>query len=58
MTKQMIYIADDEKNIRNLLQDFLVSSGYEVQLFENGEDLLLAFEDNKPDERSGNWSQN
>ena len=49
MTKQMIYIADDEKNIRNLLQDFLVSSGYEVRLFENGEDLLKAFEDAKPD---------
>ena len=39
-----IYIADDEKNIRELLKNFLQSDGYEVSAFENGDLLLIAFE--------------
>lgn len=39
-----IYIADDEKNIRELLKNFLQSDGYEVSAFENGDSLLCAFE--------------
>ena len=39
-----IYIADDEKNIRELLKNFLESDGYEVSAFETGDSLLLAFE--------------
>ena len=31
---QMIYIADDEKNIRNLIAAFLRKEGYEVEEFE------------------------
>ena len=39
-----IYIADDEKNIRELLKNFLQSDGYEVNAFETGDLLLSAFE--------------
>ena len=39
-----IYIADDEKNIRELLKNFLESDGYEVSAFETGDSLLLTFE--------------
>ncbi len=42
--KQLIYIADDEQNIRSLLKNFLSNSGYEAEAFENGEKLLAAFE--------------
>lgn len=38
-----IYIADDEKNIRELLKNFLQSDGYEVSAFETGDLLLSAF---------------
>lgn len=38
-----IYIADDEQNIREVIQSFLESEGYLVTAFENGDDLLAAF---------------
>ena len=41
--KHVIYIADDEKNIRELIKNFLESDGYEVYAFENGDRLLEAF---------------
>ena len=44
MAKESIYVADDEKNIRELLLEFLSREGYEVSLFEKGEDLLREFE--------------
>ena len=34
-----IYLADDEKNIRNLMEAFLVQEGFEVRTFANGDDL-------------------
>lgn len=37
---QKIYIADDEKNIRDLIASFLNKEGFEVKMFENGNDLL------------------
>jgi DNA-binding response OmpR family regulator len=37
---KLIYIADDEINIRNLVKTFLENDGYTVVAFENG-DLLL-----------------
>lgn len=40
---KIIYIADDEKNIRDLISGFLKSDGYEVKDFENGDDLLAEF---------------
>jgi len=40
---KVIYIADDEKNIRELLYSFLISEGFSVSAFSNGDDLLAAF---------------
>lgn len=34
-----IYIADDEKNIRDLITKFLESDGYSVTAFETGDSL-------------------
>lgn len=42
-----IYIADDEKNIRDLIKSFLESDGYEVSAFETGDELKTVF-DEKP----------
>ena len=41
--KQRIYIADDEANIRFIISSFLKNEGYEVQDFENGDQLLETF---------------
>lgn len=41
--EKVIYIADDEVNIRNLVRSFLEREGYDVQTFENGDDLFKAF---------------
>ena len=41
--QQLIYIADDEKNIRELLCRFLESGGYKVCAFETGDALMEAF---------------
>lgn len=38
-----IYIADDEKNIREAIKTFLESDGYAVTAFENGDLLLERF---------------
>lgn len=42
-----IYIADVEKNIRDLIKSFLESDGYEVSAFETGDELKAVF-DEKP----------
>ncbi|MEM1484119.1 response regulator transcription factor [Oscillospiraceae bacterium PP1C4] len=39
-----IYIADDEKNIRLLIQSFLTKEGFETICFEDGASLLAVFE--------------
>ncbi len=39
----LIYIADDEDNIRNLIKSFLESDGYRVKAFETGDELIKAF---------------
>ena len=41
--KQLIYIAEDEKNIRETLRSFLENDGYEVCAFETGDALLGVF---------------
>ena len=41
--QKLIYIADDEKNIRNLVKAFLEKEGYQVEAFETGDLLLDAF---------------
>ena len=40
---KLIYIADDEANIRELIKSFLVKENYDVLAFENGDDLFNAF---------------
>ncbi len=47
--KGLIYIADDEKDIRDLIKRFLQEAGHEVVAFENGDDLYASFEDKEPD---------
>lgn len=39
----LIYIADDEKNIRELISGFLKNDGFEVMAFETGDSLLAQF---------------
>lgn len=46
---QSIYIADDESNIRNLVQTFLEREGYDVTAFSDGESLLRYFSTNPAD---------
>lgn len=38
-----IYIADDEPHIRDLIKNFLIKGGFEVEAFENGTLLWEAF---------------
>ncbi len=45
----LIYIADDEKNIRELLKTFLEEAGHEVKLFETGDELFQEFSKTVPD---------
>ncbi|MBR6960878.1 MAG: response regulator, partial [Clostridiales bacterium] len=42
---KMIYIADDEDNIRNLLKSFLEREDFNVIGFATGDDLLARFRD-------------
>lgn len=39
-----IYIADDEKNIRDLIFYFLTNEGYLVRTFQSGDDLAACFD--------------
>lgn len=41
---KLIYVADDEKNICFLIENFLEKEGYEVECFGDGESLLDAFQ--------------
>jgi DNA-binding response OmpR family regulator len=40
---KLIYIAEDEANIRNPIQSFLEKEGYTVMAFENGDALFTEF---------------
>ena len=44
---KLIYIADDDDNIRNLLKTFLEREGFHVTGFPNGDKLFEVF---------SNWS--
>ena len=46
---KLIYIADDEENIRVLIKTFLENEGYEVKSFQNGTEIRKAFEERIPD---------
>jgi len=49
MMPRRIYIADDEKNIRELISGFLKNDGFDVCAFESGDELLEAFSDRPSD---------
>ncbi len=40
---KLIYVADDDKNIRDLIVGFLKNDGFEAAAFENGDALLKEF---------------
>ena len=46
---QLIFFADDEKNIRDLIEVFLKQDGYDVEVFPEGESLLRACTARRPD---------
>jgi two-component system OmpR family response regulator len=43
METKIIYIADDEKKIQDLIKMFLKKEGYDVEIFSDGSTLLEAF---------------
>ncbi|MCL2619677.1 MAG: response regulator transcription factor [Defluviitaleaceae bacterium] len=47
--QKKIYIADDEYTIRMAIKQFLEKAGFDVEDFETGDDLLMAFADNPSD---------
>ena len=42
---KLIYIAEDEKNIRHLISSFLEKEGYHVNAFETGDQLYKAYQE-------------
>ncbi|WP_242258486.1 response regulator transcription factor [Streptococcus thoraltensis] len=44
-----IYVADDEKSIRDLIKTFLQKEDMDVKTFETGDQLLLAFMERQAD---------
>ena len=46
---ELIYIADDERNIRELVKCFLENQGYEVETFSNGDDLFKRYKEKNAD---------
>lgn len=49
MTQKTIYIADDERDIREAIKTFLENAGYIVCAFEDGDSLLAAFREKPAD---------
>ena len=45
----LIYIADDEQSVLEMLLPFFVREGYSVRSFPTGDDLLAACEKDRPD---------
>lgn len=41
--KKMIYAADDEENIRDLLETYLKEAGFDIRVFTDGDSLLREF---------------
>ncbi|MCL2775888.1 MAG: response regulator transcription factor [Oscillospiraceae bacterium] len=48
-SEKMIYIADDEPHIKELIRSFLEKENYDVQAFDSGDDLYKAFTKKAPD---------
>ncbi|SFD20398.1 response regulator transcription factor [Clostridium uliginosum] len=49
MNKKLIYIADDEINICNIIKSFLVKEGFDVEIFTDGRSILEAFNEKQAD---------
>lgn len=49
MEKGLVYVADDEKDIGDLIKNFLDSAGYRVEVFLKGEDLYTRFQEKPAD---------
>ncbi len=49
MSKKLIYIADDEVNICNIIKSFLVKEGFLAETFHDGQSLLEAFRERPAD---------
>lgn len=47
--QKLIFVCDDEENIRELIRPYLLREGYDVETFEDGEALIKAFELKEPD---------
>jgi DNA-binding response OmpR family regulator len=47
--RKLIYIADDEKNICNIIKSFLVKEGFNVEIFSDGKSVLEAFNEKQAD---------
>lgn len=45
----LIYVADDEKRIRYMIERQLTTDGFEVKTFVNGQELLTDFKNHKAD---------
>lgn len=45
----LIYIADDEINICNIIKSFLIKEGFEVEAFHDGHSIFEAFNKKAPD---------
>lgn len=46
---ELIYVADDEKNISELIKSYLEAEGYRVQTFDDGLKVFDAYNAKKPD---------
>jgi DNA-binding response OmpR family regulator len=47
--RKLIYIADDEVNICNIIKSFLIKEGYEVETFNDGRSILDSFNEKPAD---------
>ncbi|EPR10841.1 response regulator [Ruminiclostridium papyrosolvens] len=49
MSKQVIFVVEDEMHIQQLIKYNLEANGFKVNVFDNGEDLLAYSSENVPD---------
>ena len=47
--QKLIYIADDEQNIRQMMKAFWESEGYAIEVFSNGAEIRRAVRQKTPD---------
>lgn len=47
--EKLIYVADDEKNIRSMVKMFLENEGYQVETFSDGYSAGIAVKEKAPD---------